>query len=96
MDCFWTVKAAEGQEIVVKFKKFDTEKSYDFLSIGTGLKELPDSPQQYIVFKHSGDSPPDPAEFKITTNEVWVRFTSDDWDRKGGISLEITDASENG
>ncbi|XP_072029566.1 dorsal-ventral patterning tolloid-like protein 1 [Amphiura filiformis] len=93
MDCFWTVKAAEGQEIVVNFRQFASEPQYDSLSLGTGMKEEPENPGQYIIYKHSGAEVPDPAEFKVESNEIWVRFTSDDWDRKSGFSLEVTDAS---
>ncbi len=96
MDCFWTVKAADGQQIVVTVKKFESEANYDFLSLGTGMEEQPDNPESYIIFKHSGEEPPDPAEFKVESSEIWVRFTSDDWDRKGGFQLEITDSSAKG
>lgn len=93
MDCFWRIKAADGQQVVANFKKFETETNYDFLSLGTGTEEVPNTDDQYIVYKHSGAELPDPPEFKVESNEVWLRFTSDDWDRKGGFEVEFTDSS---
>ena len=96
MDCFWRIKAADGQQVVANFKKFESETNYDFLSLGTGTEEAPNTDDQYIIYKHSGSELPDPPEFKVESNEVWLRFTSDDWDRKGGFEVEFTDSSTKG
>ncbi|XP_033639659.1 bone morphogenetic protein 1-like [Asterias rubens] len=87
--CFWTVAVPDGHKIAVNFMRFDTEPNYDLLSLGTGYNR--ESSRTIIIFKHSGKRGPQPSQFDVNSNVVWITFKSDDWESSKGFVIEFTD-----
>ncbi|PIK49592.1 putative CUB and sushi domain-containing protein 2 [Apostichopus japonicus] len=87
--CYWTVQAPEGHRLGVKIKKFKTERNFDFVSIGNGLRY--DAEETVIVFKHSGKQKPSQKKFNTKGNQLWISFRSDDWENDKGFYIEVAD-----
>ncbi|XP_033104122.1 cubilin-like [Anneissia japonica] len=92
MECFWSVKVPEGRKITVSIKDFQTEPEVDYVSMGNGLRDTKKK-ENYIIYRHTGLDLPKPKNFTTSGNELFITFTSDDWDREAGFNIDVADSA---
>lgn len=85
-ECIWRIKVPETYQVALKFQSFEVEMHdscvYDYVEIRDGLTN--NSP---IIKVHCGYKVP--VDVISTSNEMMVKFVSDNTVQKGGFSAII-------
>ncbi|XP_022097859.1 uncharacterized protein LOC110983163 [Acanthaster planci] len=81
LQCLWILVAEVGYRIVLSFEEFLLEESYDFLYCGDG----DDFKSAFLTV--TGDR--FPLLVASTSNEMFLRFTSDGSIQKSGFELQV-------
>ena len=89
-DCFWLLTAPPGQDIKLKFNKFEVEKGYDFVHLYDG-----DSPTGREIARETGDLS-DVGSYFSSSNKMLVRLTTDASVQWEGFSAHYTAVPECG
>ncbi|XP_035689932.1 CUB domain-containing protein 2-like isoform X2 [Branchiostoma floridae] len=81
--CEWTINVPEGSLVLLTFDSFETDDDYDFLYIYNGGSDTAPLLQSF-----SGDTIPGPITG--TTNQMFLRFTSDGSGTYPGFQFSYT------
>ncbi|XP_038050981.1 CUB and sushi domain-containing protein 1-like [Patiria miniata] len=89
--CIWFITVDEGSTIAFRFSVFNTEQTYDALTIGNGHESSDDDS---VIGLFSGVLTSLAA---VSNNHTaWMEFTSDYWVTKIGFEVKITQESYEG
>ncbi|XP_038044613.1 tolloid-like protein 1 [Patiria miniata] len=89
-NCLWKIKGDPERGLTAVFKKFNTEKQWDTVSVGFGPEPARDG-SNYVIKNWSGDELPEPAEFMTDDNEMWIHFKTDGTVIDRGWKVQIFD-----
>ncbi|XP_022102814.1 uncharacterized protein LOC110985794 isoform X3 [Acanthaster planci] len=86
LDCVWKIKLQDQTALVkLDFINFDVERDHDFLIIGSGL-----TVNENILKWMTGKLDPPISSIVSPTNEMWLRFLSDESQGSRGFRAEFT------
>lgn len=83
--CDWLIQLPKGRRMGLRFRDLVTEKGADILKIGGGRKV-----NENLLYTLSGNVPPDDI-IVINYHKGWLRFTTDDSNRRKGFRVQIFD-----
>ncbi|MFN5209330.1 MAG: CUB domain-containing protein [Bacteroidota bacterium] len=82
-DCSWLIQPPGASQITITFTAFDTEASYDFVTIYSGTDTT-----GILLGSYSGSTLP--PTITVPTGSAYIRFTSDYIVNAAGFSLNYT------
>ncbi|XP_071811335.1 uncharacterized protein [Apostichopus japonicus] len=83
-DCVWTITLpSEGNAVLLVFEEFALEFGFDYLYVGEG----PDLDENVVSILTGFENP---SEIQTSTNQVWLRFTSDEAEAAAGFSIQYS------
>eukprot|EP00058_Branchiostoma_floridae_P010033 XP_002595521.1 hypothetical protein BRAFLDRAFT_69073 [Branchiostoma floridae] len=80
--CFYTITAPSGYIIALTVDVFSTEPNFDFLEIRDG-----GSSSSTMIGRYSGDGLSPNDVIQSTSNQLWLKFTSDGSDSRQGFRI---------
>jgi len=88
-DCSWLIQVEDGNIIELSFTSFDTEYDFDFVKVYDG-----NSTESTHIGTFSGSSIPD--NITSSGNELFITFTSDDYENYAGWEATYTSFNVSG
>ncbi|XP_038048814.1 uncharacterized protein LOC119722655 [Patiria miniata] len=87
--CIWLITGVPGRRFQMSFTYFNTEKSYDYLTVGSGL-----DPSDVTSLRTAASGSSLPSDIVLASDTAWVLFASDSSINAGGFSISIQNGND--